>query len=427
MSATEAAKLIPSLFNFVLAAREGQRSTGRTLSVWSKSAEAIESAVHVGSGASFSVSRQRVYLVHIDSAYKDITEPVIRLNSDQAAKLVAVPELKDRPQSVAYKTVNVTFQPTGEPRPRDRVALLNALQEVLVLTHRLIALHSYIINFLSLTWSKVQGTSQQVPVLITEYAEHGTLANVLSRERLHGKAKRRLCLDIALGIQCLHQCGIAHGDVKLKNTLVTTSKNRAFVAKLADFGFATLEDEWPSFLAGTWLWAAPEVALGKVSVPKLTDVFSYGLLVWSIAIDGQSPFGLLQERSSHRSLSRATIKALKQTDDLLGLAKQPMWRNEAKWRQYQQLGNKYGPEVAAEILRLIQAPQDWRLSLSQFEQFPGTLPVEVKECFLETVFPGNHSFYFEDLNRIFEVTLRPDPAFRSLEKAIRVLDAHHEQ
>jgi hypothetical protein len=72
-----------------------------------KSAEAIESAVHVGSGASFSVSRQRVYLVHIDSAYKDITEPVIRLNSDQAAKLVAVPELKDRPQSVAYKTVNV--------------------------------------------------------------------------------------------------------------------------------------------------------------------------------------------------------------------------------------------------------------------------------------------------------------------------------
>jgi len=53
--------------------------------------------------------------------------------------------------------------------------------------------------------------------------------------------------------------------------------------------------------------------------------------------------------------------------------------------------------------------------------------VEVKECFLETVFPENHSFYFEDLNRIFEVTLRPDPAFRSLEKAIRVLDAHHEQ
>lgn len=258
------------------------------------------------------------------------TEPVIRLNSDQAAKLVAVPELKDRPQSVAYKTVNVTFQPTGEPRPRDRVALLNALQEVLVLTHRPIALHPYIINFLGLAWSKVQGTSQQVPVLITEYAEHGTLANVLSRERLHGKAKRRLCLDIALGIQCLHQCGIVHGDVKLENILVTTSENRAFVAKLADFGFATLGDEWPSFLAGTWLWAAPEVALGKVSVPKLTDVFSYGLLVWSIAIDGQSPFGLLQERSSHRSLSRATIKALKQTDDLLGLAKQPMWRNEAK-------------------------------------------------------------------------------------------------
>jgi len=133
-----------------------------------------------------------------------------------------------------------------------------------------------------------------------------------------------------LGIQCLHQCGIVHGDVKLKNILVTTSENRAFVAKLADFGFATLGDEWPSFLASTWLWAASEVALGKVSVLKLTDVFSYGLLVWSIAIDGQSPFGLLQERSSHRSLSRATIKALKQTDDLLGLAKQPMWRNEAK-------------------------------------------------------------------------------------------------
>lgn len=51
--------LVPSLFTFIDAAYSAGRASNAKLSDWHESAGSIETAVFVGSGASFSVRRQR--------------------------------------------------------------------------------------------------------------------------------------------------------------------------------------------------------------------------------------------------------------------------------------------------------------------------------------------------------------------------------
>ena len=448
----------------MIVAYESQKYTGR-LPAWTESAEAFDSAVHIGSGATFSVSRQHVYsaqavfdrmdsgsnfmqlpqlkvLENVAAAHNG-SEPSLSVGRHKLADFDRMQVMKNivlswmsrqnlsldkTPKFVAYKTVNAMLQVNGEPAVSDRNALLNAVQELLALTHFPILKHPYVVNFLGLAWSRMEGTELRLPVIITEFAEHGNLAAMLRNNNLNGIIKRRLSLDIALGIQCLHECGIVHGDMKMENVLIFSGNDRPFVAKLADFGFSTLGDEWPSFLAGTWPWTAPEVELGAVSVPKLTDVFSYGLLVWSIALNGHNPFDFIDsvQMEKERSVRIAILKQ-KQNGRLLELAIGGAGIKEAKRIQLRYLSERYGPSVKEKVEEVF-------LAISRIQSVPhgaGTLlnplPTHIKESFADLLSRESRSFYFAQLPKIFEVTLQPDPHSRSLEKAIRIMDTHDER
>lgn len=112
-----------------------------------------------------------------------------------------------------------------------------------------------------------------------------------------------LARDIALGMNWLH-CSkppIIHRDLKPGNLLVDENLN----VKICDFGLSnfqrtkTFRDE--GFAAGTPLWMAPEVLLGKNLTEKVrwcgrfdltlqVDVYSFAIVFWEM-LTGHEPFG----------------------------------------------------------------------------------------------------------------------------------------
>ncbi|TYZ57490.1 hypothetical protein PybrP1_000367, partial [[Pythium] brassicae (nom. inval.)] len=151
--------------------------------------------------------------------------------------------------------------------------------------------------------------------ILTEYCARGSLKDVLKAPSpLPWHRKVALALHVAKGLTYLHARNPAyiHRDLKGSNILVTDT----WQAKLADFGISrvanfvsrsggnpeltirnnqTVFDELTSF-AGTWRWNAPEILADPQNCrySRATDMFSFGMVLWEIATDGEIPFSNVQ-------------------------------------------------------------------------------------------------------------------------------------
>jgi serine/threonine protein kinase len=96
----------------------------------------------------------------------------------------------------------------------------------------------------------------------------------------------RLFRQIALGLQCVHSQGLAHGDLKRDNIVIDASGN----LRLIDFGYAKRRcigcngDK-----SGTLMYAAPElVRPGRYHTQK-ADIWALGIILFGMAT-GKFPF-----------------------------------------------------------------------------------------------------------------------------------------
>lgn len=86
------------------------------------------------------------------------------------------------------------------------------------------------------------------------------------------------------------------GYVKAENVLICSGNDRKFVAKFGDFGFSVVTatgvtDRW---MGRTIPWKPPEIHTPvPVQSAFYTDIYSLGLLLWLIYIDGMNPFDLV--------------------------------------------------------------------------------------------------------------------------------------
>ncbi len=128
------------------------------------------------------------------------------------------------------------------------------------------------------------------PFLVTEYADRGSLADVLAS---HGPFSvgeaARVGVGVADALAAAHAVGIIHRDVKPGNVLLTTNAG----VKLADFGIARLLSATSTTTTGTIAFTpehvAPEVLRGE-SAREPADVYGLASMVVN-ALTGSPPFG----------------------------------------------------------------------------------------------------------------------------------------
>ncbi|KAL4868028.1 hypothetical protein BDV12DRAFT_197592 [Aspergillus spectabilis] len=179
----------------------------------------------------------------------------------------------------------------------DRQRAADIIREIRVLTHEPIRTHPNIVSLIAFEWTFWPGEELSIsPVLCLERSELGDLAAFQREHKLSYDVKKRIFLDTAKGLAALHDAGIAHGDVKSENVLVF-SQEGSYHAKICDFGFAVfladIKGGRAGLLGGTAPWTAPEFRR-QLPYPRyfltLTDVYSLGLLLWRILLDGENPF-----------------------------------------------------------------------------------------------------------------------------------------
>lgn len=120
--------------------------------------------------------------------------------------------------------------------------------------------------------------------IFLRFAENGDLLDFLTQNGAIPENQSRLWMrQIISGLQYIHTMNIAHRDLKCENVLVTANYN----VKITDFGFARNvrqrdRDVLSETYCGSLSYAAPEVLKGVPYMPKLADMWSIGVILYTM-------------------------------------------------------------------------------------------------------------------------------------------------
>ncbi|CAD8151901.1 unnamed protein product [Paramecium pentaurelia] len=116
--------------------------------------------------------------------------------------------------------------------------------------------------------------------LICEYCNDGDLAEILDSIQFTEIQALEVFQQIVQGIKALHDKKIIHRDIKPANIL----KSNGYY-KLADFGFAVIENQYESiikkFNVGTPMYMAPETVQNNVYSEK-SDIWALGIVLFQM-------------------------------------------------------------------------------------------------------------------------------------------------
>jgi serine/threonine protein kinase len=176
--------------------------------------------------------------------------------------------------------------------------------ELRILLHDSLRSHENIINLRGIYEQDVSGVPSLS--LVLENGDRGTLDCFLKNDpdlvRFGTQDWLGFVLEcifqLASGYETLHSLGICHGDVKTTNVLVVLNESR-WVYKICDFGQAVVSskigDGSVQLPHGTAIYNAPEIrnldgsATSSFTIADalLTDLYSFGLLVWEVLVQGE--------------------------------------------------------------------------------------------------------------------------------------------
>jgi WD40 repeat protein len=129
------------------------------------------------------------------------------------------------------------------------------------------------------------------PYLALEFAEGGSLADLLNGTPQPADPTAALVEVLARAVHAAHRAGVVHRDLKPANILLTEDGT----PKVTDFGLAKQADQdsartGTGTIVGTPSYMAPEQAAGQpAAVGPAADVYALGAILYE-ALTGQPPF-----------------------------------------------------------------------------------------------------------------------------------------
>lgn len=149
------------------------------------------------------------------------------------------------------------------------------------------------------------GKADGQPYLLMEYVEGENLKELYARhDPVLLEHVAQILLDMAAGLEHMHEYGYMHLDFKPENVLITRNGN----VRLVDFDLTREIPEKPEKITGknpgTPAYMAPEQLLGEPVSAKV-DIFAYGVAAYEL-LTNQKPFpgdtpGQILERQLDRS------------------------------------------------------------------------------------------------------------------------------
>lgn len=128
-------------------------------------------------------------------------------------------------------------------------------------------------------------------MLVMEYLEGQTLADLLARGPISSGRALVFARELAEGLGAMHRAGLVHRDLKAQNVMLTASGH----LKILDFGLAKSRERRKEstisvegHLAGTFSAMSPEQVQGRELDPR-SDLFSLGILLYEL-VTGAHPF-----------------------------------------------------------------------------------------------------------------------------------------
>jgi len=152
-------------------------------------------------------------------------------------------------------------------------------------------------------------------LLVSEYVENGSLANILFNEKsilLDWKGRFNIALGVAKGLAYLHhECleWVIHCDVKPENILL----DQTFEPKITDFGLAKLlnrggSTQNVSHVRGTLGYIAPEW-VSSLPITAKVDVYSYGVVLLEL-VTGTRVLELVEGPDEVHNMLRKLVRML---------------------------------------------------------------------------------------------------------------------
>ncbi|MGH9667351.1 MAG: protein kinase domain-containing protein [Bryobacteraceae bacterium] len=135
------------------------------------------------------------------------------------------------------------------------------------------------------------GESEGKQFLVMEYLEGHELQQIIAKRKpLAVLEKMAIMSQIAEGLNCAHQHGVIHRDIKPGNVMVLMDGS----VKILDFGVARVLRESAArltrggYVMGTVAYTSPEQLRGA-EVTAVCDIWAYGVIYYEL-LTGQHPF-----------------------------------------------------------------------------------------------------------------------------------------
>lgn len=124
--------------------------------------------------------------------------------------------------------------------------------------------------------------------IVTAFIAGPSLRDLLDSDGAFGFAETyRLLVDMASGLEALHQRGIVHGDLKPENVLLRPLHDARYAPVIIDLGFSGQRDSRPQRVAGSPAYVAPERLVGGAMGPAV-DVYALALIAFEM-VTGNAP------------------------------------------------------------------------------------------------------------------------------------------